>query len=111
MLGKNSLVLGQNQVLRQNVQDAAVPGSDYRLGFRTKVRGTDKVKLRVVLRFKFRARNRSLSPCKKRFCNFYRRLVAKEIQHTNEEWHEVVTDEFDFFRREVCFALVSCASM
>lgn len=108
-LGKNSLVLGRNKVLRQNVQEAAVPGNDYRLGFRTKIRGTNKVDLRVILRFKFRAWNRSVSPCKKKFCNFYRRLVAKEIQN-NEEWQEIVTDEFDFFRREVCFAFDSCAS-
>lgn len=86
-------------MLRQNVIDKAVPGQDYRFKFKAKVSGTPKAELRMVVRFKFRARSKSVSPCKRKFCNFFRTLIVTDV--TNEDWGDFVTEEIDFFRKEV----------
>lgn len=67
--------------------------------FKAKVSGTPKAELRMILRFKFRAINKNVSPCKRKFCNFYRSMIVTDI--TNDEWGDFATNEIDFFRKEV----------
>ena len=99
-LGQNTMVLGPNQRLMQNIMDLVVPSQDYHFKFRTKVTGADSVNLRVVIRMAYKSRDRKKSPCRKRACNSYRRAAGATI--SNGEWQTFVAEKFDMFRTEVC---------
>lgn len=98
-LGRNVMVLRNNKLLRQNVLPHAVPGEDYQFRFWAKVEGADVAPVRLIMRFRLTTRDKTKSPCRRKICNFYRRIVAKDVLK-KDGWTEVVTDKFDMFRRE-----------
>ena len=97
------MVLGRDQKLMQNIMKLVVPSQEYQFKFRTKVTGAESANLRVVIRFAYKSRDRKHSPCKKRSCNFYRRVAKESI--SNGDWQTFVTQKFDMFKREVCTLL------
>ena len=54
----------------------------------------------MFVRFRLKARNRNLSPCRKRTCNFYRRVLKKTVKAGDGRWKQIVVDKIDMFRRE-----------
>lgn len=107
------MVLKSNEVLRQNVKNAAVPSESYQFRFLAKITGVEYLDLRITMRLRYVHKKgsnpkdkRAPSPCRRSVCNIKRILYNGRLYSSPSKtdppgtWQEIGSERFDMFKSE-----------